>query len=91
MRVCINGMGRIGRLALRSAMGGVFRPETDPRGHNRLDIVHINELKGGIAATAHLIEFDSIHGKWNEPISVDNEKTSLSTKLASGLANTQTP
>jgi glyceraldehyde 3-phosphate dehydrogenase len=72
MRVGINGMGRIGRLALRSAMGGVYRPETDPRSSNRLDIVHVNEVKGGIAATAHLIEFDSIHGKWNTSIGVEN-------------------
>ena len=72
MRVGINGMGRIGRLALRSAMGGVYRPETDPRRQNRLDIVHINEVKGGIAATAHLLEFDSIHGRWNTSIGVEN-------------------
>ena len=32
MRVGINGMGRIGRLALRAAMGGLYRAEDDPRG-----------------------------------------------------------
>ena len=68
MRVGINGMGRIGRLALRAAMGGVFRDDNDPRGSNRLDIAHVNELKGGAAATAHLLEFDSIHGRWREQI-----------------------
>jgi len=73
MKVGINGMGRIGRLALRSAMGGVYRPETDPRRDNRLEIVHINELKGGVAATAHLLEFDSIHGRWNTPIGLEND------------------
>ncbi len=31
MRVGINGMGRIGRLALRAALGGVDRPPDDPR------------------------------------------------------------
>jgi glyceraldehyde 3-phosphate dehydrogenase len=71
MRVGINGMGRIGRLTLRSAMSGVYRPEIDPRRDNRLEIVHLNELKGGIAAIAHLIEFDSIHGRWNTAIGVD--------------------
>ena len=64
MRVGINGMGRIGRLALRVAMGGVHRGADDPRAQNRLDVVHVNELKGGVAATAHLLEFDSIHGRW---------------------------
>ena len=72
MKVGINGMGRIGRLVLRSAFGGIRRPETDPRAANRLEVAHINELKGGIAATAHLLEFDSIHGRWHEPIEVDS-------------------
>ena len=72
MKVGINGMGRIGRLALRSALGGIYRPGTDPRANNRLDIVHINEVKGGITATAHLIEFDSIHGRWNTSIGLEN-------------------
>jgi glyceraldehyde 3-phosphate dehydrogenase len=72
MKVGINGMGRIGRLVLRSAFGGVRRPETDPRAANRLEIAHINELKGGIAATAHLLEFDSVHGRWFETIEVES-------------------
>jgi glyceraldehyde 3-phosphate dehydrogenase len=71
MKVGINGMGRIGRLALRAALGGIPRPHSDPRADNRLDIVHINELKGGIAATAHLLEFDSVHGRWREAIGVE--------------------
>lgn len=74
MRVGINGMGRIGRLALRSAFGGIFRPSSDPRAGNRLDVVHINEVKGGIEATAHLLEFDSLHGRWNTPIGLDGRK-----------------
>jgi glyceraldehyde 3-phosphate dehydrogenase len=75
MRIGINGMGRIGRLALRAAMGGFRRPEGDPRAGNRLDVVHINELKGGIAATAHLLEFDSLHGRWHAGISVPDDRT----------------
>ena len=66
MRVGINGMGRIGRLALRAAMGGMYRPADDPRAENRLDVVHVNEAKGGAAAAAHLLEFDSIHGRWRQ-------------------------
>jgi glyceraldehyde 3-phosphate dehydrogenase len=75
MKVGINGMGRIGRLALRAALGGTHRPENDPRRSNRLDIVHINELKGGIEAAAHLLEFDSIHGRWHEKIGIENGNT----------------
>ena len=74
MRVGINGMGRMGRLALRAAMGGVPRADGDPREGNRLDIVHVNEIKGGAAATAHLIEFDSMHGRWRTPIGVEGDK-----------------
>ena len=69
MRVGINGMGRIGRLALRAAMGGIYRAPDDPRADHRLDVVHVNELKGGAATTAHLLEFDSIHGRWRESFS----------------------
>jgi glyceraldehyde 3-phosphate dehydrogenase len=74
MRVGINGMGRMGRLALRAAMGGVHRPADDPRRDGRLDVVHVNEIKGGAAATAHLLEFDSIHGRWHSSFEVDGER-----------------
>jgi len=68
MKVGINGMGRIGRLALRAAMGAAERPQDDPRAGNRLEVVHVNELKGGAAATAHLLQFDSVQGRWRTPI-----------------------
>ncbi len=74
MKVGINGMGRMGRLALRAAFGGVHRPGDDPRRNNRLDVVHVNEIKGGVEATAHLLEFDSMHGRWHAPIVVDDER-----------------
>lgn len=64
MRVGINGMGRIGRLALRAALGAAERPDDDPRRGNRLDVVHVNEIKGGAGACAHLLEFDSVQGRW---------------------------
>lgn len=73
MRVGINGMGRIGRLALRAALGGIYRPEGDPRAGNRLDVVHLNEVKGGAAATAHLLEFDSVHGRWRAAFAVEDD------------------
>ena len=56
-RVGINGFGRMGRLALRAAWG---RPE--------LAFAHVNELKGGAATAAHLLEFDSVHGRWPHDI-----------------------
>jgi glyceraldehyde 3-phosphate dehydrogenase len=71
MKVGINGLGRMGRLALRAAFGGLFRPEDDPRAGNRLEVVHLNEINGGADAIAHLLEFDSTHGRWRTPIAAD--------------------
>lgn len=68
MAVGINGLGRIGRLALRAAFGGVTRDRDDPRRDTQLDILHVNELHGGAATAAHLLEFDSIHGRWRTDI-----------------------
>ena len=57
VRVGINGFGRIGRLALRAAWGW---PD--------LTFAHVNELKGDAATSAHLLTFDSIHGRWDRDI-----------------------
>ena len=73
MRVGINGMGRIGRLALRAALGAAQRPADDPRSGNRLDVVHLNELKGGATTTAHLLAFDSVQGRWRADIAAEGE------------------
>ena len=43
----------MGRLALRA---GWDRPD--------LEFVHVNELNGDAATCAHLLEFDSVHGRW---------------------------
>ena len=73
MKVGINGMGRIGRLALRAAMGAAERQADDPRAGNRLEVVHLNEIKGGAAATAHLLAFDTVQGKWRERICAEGD------------------
>jgi glyceraldehyde 3-phosphate dehydrogenase len=54
-RVGINGFGRMGRLGLRAGWG---RPE--------LNIVRINETATDAAGSAHLLQFDSVHGTWDE-------------------------
>jgi glyceraldehyde 3-phosphate dehydrogenase len=92
MRVGINGMGRIGRLALRAALGAAHRPGDDPRAGNRLDIVHLNEIKGGAAATAHLLTFDSMQGRWradighegDDAIRIDERRLGFSAKPEPG-------
>lgn len=77
MKVGINGMGRIGRLALRAAFGAAERQADDPRAGNRLEVVHLNELKGGAAATAHLLAFDTVQGKWRENIRAEGDDAIL--------------
>jgi glyceraldehyde 3-phosphate dehydrogenase len=57
VRVGINGFGRIGRLALRAAWGW---PE--------LTFAQINEIGGDAAVGAHLLAFDSVHGRWERDI-----------------------
>ena len=91
MRVGINGLGRIGRLALRAALGGVFRESDDPRADNRLNVVHVNELKGGAATAAHLLQFDSIHGRWRENIEADGESAITIGKRRIGFSAAPAP
>src|SRR5687768_8398002 len=61
IRVGINGFGRMGRLAVRAAWGW---PD--------FEIVHVNEVKGGAATAAHLLEFDSVHGRWDRGITTSD-------------------
>jgi glyceraldehyde 3-phosphate dehydrogenase len=91
MRVGINGMGRIGRLALRAACGAIYRPHDDPRGGNRLEVVHVNELKGGAAVTAHLLEFDSLHGRWRDSFAVADDRAILIGDRRIGFSAAATP
>ncbi|WP_233080814.1 ArsJ-associated glyceraldehyde-3-phosphate dehydrogenase [Rheinheimera soli] len=53
IKVGINGFGRIGRLALRAAFDW---PE--------FEFVQINDPAGDAATFAHLLNFDSVHGRW---------------------------
>ena len=65
-RVAINGFGRVGRLALRAAWGW---PE--------LAFTHVNELHGDAATAAHLLTFDSIHGRWSEDVHGDGDTLTI--------------
>ncbi|WP_448666750.1 ArsJ-associated glyceraldehyde-3-phosphate dehydrogenase [Pseudoxanthomonas mexicana] len=62
IRVGINGFGRMGRLTLRAAWDN---PE--------LQFVQINDPAGDAATLAHLIAFDSVHGRWDRGITADGE------------------
>lgn len=57
IRVAINGFGRMGKLVLRA---GWNTPG--------IEFVHINEPKGGAECAAHLLQFDTVHGRWDHQV-----------------------
>lgn len=57
IKVGINGFGRIGRLAMRAAFDW---PE--------VEFVLINDVAGDAATLAHLLEFDSVQGRWKHEV-----------------------
>lgn len=60
MKVGINGFGRMGRLTMRALFN-----------HSSVEIVHINDPAGDAATLAHLLNFDSIHGRWSHEATAD--------------------
>jgi len=53
-RIGINGFGRMGRLAMRAAWGW-----------SDFELALVNEPAGGPETAAHLLMFDSVHGRWS--------------------------
>lgn len=53
IKVGINGFGRMGRLSFRAAFD-----------REDVEFIHINEPAGDATALAHLVNFDSVHGRW---------------------------
>jgi glyceraldehyde 3-phosphate dehydrogenase (phosphorylating) len=63
VRVGINGFGRIGRNFLRSVLAS----------NADVEVVAINDITS-VETNAHLLRFDSTHGRLNEPVSVDGDQ-----------------
>ena len=55
LRIGINGFGRMGRLALRAGWD-----------NETIQFVHVNEIAGDAESAAHLLSFDSVHGRWKD-------------------------
>lgn len=66
IRTGINGFGRMGRLTLRAAWG-------DPD----IAFVRINDPGGDAATFAHLLNFDSIHGRWAHEAVTDGDAIAI--------------
>ena len=70
LKIAINGFGRMGRLYFRTLWGA-----------EGIEIVRINEPAGDAKCSAHLLEFDSVHGKFmNNQIQVEGENIVLGGK-----------
>lgn len=76
IKVGINGFGRIGRLALRAAWDW---PE--------LEFVRINDPAGDAATHAHLLNFDSVHGRWQHEAGSNAEQVLIEGKAITVTAN----
>lgn len=63
IRIGINGFGRIGRLVLRAAW---HWPD--------IEFVRINDPGGDANTFAHLLQFDSVHGRWDRDISAETDQ-----------------
>src|SRR5882672_276294 len=64
VRVAINGFGRIGRLILRAIVES---------GRSDIAVVGVNDL-GPVETNAHLLRYDSIHGRFPAPVKVDGNR-----------------
>lgn len=68
IRIAINGFGRIGRNTLRALYENNYREQ--------LQVVAINDL-GDAETNAHLLKYDSVHGRFNAEVSHDAESLSV--------------
>ena len=63
LKVAINGFGRIGRNVLRAAI---------EQGRDDIEVVAINDL-APVETNAHLLRFDSVHGRFPGKVAVDGD------------------
>ncbi len=77
INIGINGFGRMGRLTLR-----VLFEQTDVR------IVRINDPAADAATCAHLMNFDTVHGRWQHEASSDSNALIIGDQRVAVTANT---
>ncbi|MFZ5843642.1 MAG: ArsJ-associated glyceraldehyde-3-phosphate dehydrogenase [Pseudomonadota bacterium] len=76
LRIGINGFGRMGRLVLRAGWG-----------RRDVEFVRINDPAGDAATFAHLLEFDSVHGRWPQAIASENAALIIDGKAVAFTGN----
>src|SRR5450631_1512496 len=67
VRVAINGFGRIGRNVLRAIAEA---------GRRDIEVIAINDL-GPVETNAHLLRFDSVHGRFPGEVTVEGDTISV--------------
>ncbi len=76
IKIGINGFGRMGRLALRAAWGW-----------DDVEFVQINDPAGDAKTLAHLLTFDSVHGRWQHEAVNDGSDIVICDKRIATTAN----
>jgi glyceraldehyde 3-phosphate dehydrogenase len=76
IRVGINGFGRMGRLSMRVAWE-----------MKDIEIVRVNDPAGDAATLAHLLNYDSVHGRWTRDAAVADESMVVGDKTVRCTAN----
>ncbi len=74
IRVAINGFGRIGRLTFRALLG-----------KENVEVVAINDLTDN-KTLAHLLKYDSVHGRFNGTVAFDDESLTVNGTRIAALA-----
>src|ERR1700733_167627 len=74
-KVSINGFGRIGRLVLRALFES---------GRTDLEVTAINDLADA-HTNAHLLKYDSVHGRFPGTVEVDGNDLIVNSKRVKGL------
>ena len=67
VKVAINGFGRIGRNVLRAIIES---------GRTDIEVIAINDL-GPVETNAHLLRFDSVHGRFPATVTTTEDTSTL--------------
>jgi glyceraldehyde 3-phosphate dehydrogenase len=79
IKIGINGFGRMGRLSMRAAYDW-----------DDIEIVQINDPAGDATTLAHLMMFDSVHGKWHHEVEADHNNLIINGHAIPCTQNTAT-
>ncbi len=77
IKIGINGFGRMGRLTMRAL-----------HDHPQIEIIQINDPAGDAHTLAHLLNYDSVHGKWHNQAIADNGHMRIDKQLIQVSQNT---